>query len=120
MGEYKGTLSQISRNYNLWIVVVSNPYGSTATKVVDQLFKHLARDIGPEAMISEMQGAGVSEAEEKFGITPMDPRPVLVITQAHPAACRLSLKYGWAVTRSFRGEQGIGMRPLVNLSITDV
>jgi hypothetical protein len=88
LGEYKGTLSQVSRNYHLWVLVVSNGYSTTAEKVVDELFKRLAKDIGPSAMISEMQGDGVAEAEQKFDVSAKNPRPVFIITQKHPAEWR--------------------------------
>jgi hypothetical protein len=85
LGEYVGKLSQISRDYNLWIVVISNQYRGSAEKVVEELFRHLANEIGPGAVISEMIRDGVVEAEQKFRVSVSDPRPVFIITQKHPS-----------------------------------
>jgi hypothetical protein len=84
MGEFVRYLSKISRNYDIYCVVVVSNYGNTAEQVIDRLFEKLASDIGPHAVVSKIIGGGVGEAEEKFGINYGMQRPVLVITQIHP------------------------------------
>jgi hypothetical protein len=77
-------LSRISRDYNIYCVVVVSGYDNTAERVIGKLFEKLASDSGPFAVVSKMMGEGVKEAEDKFGIDYGIERPVLVITQIHP------------------------------------
>lgn len=85
MGELVRYLSKISKNYDIYIVVVVNRYGNTAERVIDENFEKIAYDIGESAVISKLiNERGRRQAEEKFDIKPRDRRPVLIITQDHP------------------------------------
>lgn len=84
-GDIVRYLSKISQGYNIYIVVVVNRYGNTAERIINKNFENLALDVGEKAVISKlMEHKGVIEAEERFGISDNDSRPVLVITQTHP------------------------------------
>jgi len=85
MGEYVSTLSRISRGYEIYIIVIGNRFGNSAEKVINELFRQLALEIGEKNVISEIiDSDGSMKAQMKFGIKPEDRRPILLIMDKHP------------------------------------
>jgi hypothetical protein len=86
MGIYVRYLSEVPKEYRLYGVFIANPYGTVAERVIAENFERIAFDIGSKSIVARvLTWEGCAEAEEKFGIKVTDLRPVLVITEVHPA-----------------------------------
>ena len=78
--------SQIPKGYKLYGVFIANPFGTIAEKIVSESFEKIAKQIGSENIVAKvLSWEGATEAEEKFSIKTTDTRPILIITDVHPA-----------------------------------
>jgi len=86
MGIYIRYLSEIPKEYKIYGVFIANPFGTVAERVVAENFERIAFEIGSENIVARLlTWEGRDQAEEKFGIKVTDLRPILVITEVHPA-----------------------------------
>jgi len=86
MGIYVRYLLDVPRGYSLYGIFIANPYGTAAEKVITENFEKIAYGIGSKNIIAKiLTWEGAAEAEKKFGIKTNDLRPILIITEIHPA-----------------------------------
>jgi len=86
MGILVHYLSEIPKEYTIYGVYIANPFGTVAEKVIAENFETIADRIGSDKIIAKfLIWEEADKAEVKFGIKTTDLKPVLVITEIHPA-----------------------------------
>lgn len=86
MGIYVNYLSEIPREYTLYGVFIADGYGTVAERTVCENFEKLANDIGSKNIVASiLKWEGAAQATETFKIKDNDLRPILIITDVHPA-----------------------------------
>jgi hypothetical protein len=85
MGQYVSTLHKISWGYEIYMLVIDNPFENSAQQVINELFRKIAATIGDRNVIAGFtNGLESDEAEKRFGIQDGDRRPILLIMEKHP------------------------------------
>lgn len=88
MGEFVTCLANVSVGYDNYMFAICNKFGSTAERIIVELFDEIAKSLGKRNVIVKPLAEAVSEAEELFQINIGDKRPVLVLTDVHPDKIR--------------------------------